>query len=162
MTTGQRIKAAREKAGMTQADLAKKLGIPYQSIGQWERDIRNPKKETLQRIAAALGVSILELRDPTLKEAINMSIETALKPSEMPSHLETVIAEYIQESIADESNGRGENKQRIYKALKMLNDEGVQKASERIEELTEIPRYQRKSTSVSDSDTEPADDDESK
>ncbi len=54
MTTGQRIRAARKRAGLTQADLASKLGIPYQSIGQWERDVRNPKYETLQRIADAL------------------------------------------------------------------------------------------------------------
>ena len=65
MTTGQRIKVARKKAGMTQAELAQKLGIPFQSVSQWERDLRNPKIETLQRIAAALGVSLddlLELR----------------------------------------------------------------------------------------------------
>ena len=58
MTTGQRIKAARKKAGMTQAALAQKLDIPFQSISQWERDIRNPKIETLQRIAAALDVPV--------------------------------------------------------------------------------------------------------
>lgn len=61
MTYGQRIKAARKKAGMTQTELAKKLGIPYQSIGQWEKDLRNPKLETLQRIADALGVHVLDL-----------------------------------------------------------------------------------------------------
>lgn len=61
MTTGQRIKAARKKAGMTQMELADKLGIPYQSISQWERDTRNPKYDSLQRIAAALGVDWTEL-----------------------------------------------------------------------------------------------------
>lgn len=61
MTIGQRIKAARKKAGMTQKELAEKLGIPYQSIGQWENDQRNPKLETLQRISNALGIHILDL-----------------------------------------------------------------------------------------------------
>ena len=61
MTIGQRIKAARKKAGMTQKELAKKLDIPYQSIGQWENDQRNPKIETLQRISNALGVHIFDL-----------------------------------------------------------------------------------------------------
>lgn len=61
MTIGQRIKAARKKAGMTQKELAKKLDIPYQSIGQWENDQRNPKIETLQRISHALGVHIFDL-----------------------------------------------------------------------------------------------------
>lgn len=61
MTTGQRIRTAREKAGMTQKELAQKLGIPYQSIGQWENGHRNPKLETMQRIATALGVHVLDL-----------------------------------------------------------------------------------------------------
>ena len=64
MTTGQRIKAARKKAGMTQADLAKKLGISYVNISQLEKDQRSPKLETLQRIAAALGTSISNLLPP--------------------------------------------------------------------------------------------------
>ena len=64
MTTGQRIKAARKKAGMTQADLAKKLGISYVNISQLETDQRSPKLETLQRIAAALGTSISNLLPP--------------------------------------------------------------------------------------------------
>lgn len=61
VTTGQRIKAARKKAGMTQAELAQKLEIPFQSISQWERDIRNPKYETIKRIATALQVNWTDL-----------------------------------------------------------------------------------------------------
>ena len=58
MTTGQRIKAARKNAKMTQKELGQKLGISSQSIAQWENDLRNPKIETLQRIADALDVSV--------------------------------------------------------------------------------------------------------
>lgn len=57
MTTGERIKAARKEAGMTQAELAAKLDVPFQSISQWERDIRKPKYETIERIANALGTN---------------------------------------------------------------------------------------------------------
>lgn len=56
MTIGERIKELRKQQGMTQSDLAKKLGIPYQSIGQWERGIRTPKPKTIFRIIEALGV----------------------------------------------------------------------------------------------------------
>lgn len=63
VTTGQRIKAARQQAGLTQTELAEKLGIPYQSIGQWERDTRKPKQETLLKIAKALGVHLRDLAD---------------------------------------------------------------------------------------------------
>lgn len=61
MTTGDRIKAARKKAGLTQAELAQKLGVTYQSLAQYERGRRNPKLETIRKIAAALGVSDREL-----------------------------------------------------------------------------------------------------
>lgn len=61
MSAGERIKAARLQAGLTQSQLAKKLGIPYQSIGQWERNLRNPKFETLKKIADVLGVSVARL-----------------------------------------------------------------------------------------------------
>ena len=60
MTTGEKIREFRLKAGLTQTELAKKLGIPYQSIGQWERGLRSPKYETLVTIADALGVSVME------------------------------------------------------------------------------------------------------
>ena len=56
MTTGQSIKAARKKAGLTQAELGKKLGVAYQTVAQWENDLRNPKVDTIRRIAAALDI----------------------------------------------------------------------------------------------------------
>lgn len=61
MTTGQRIKQARKWAGMTQEDLGKKLGVSGSSIAQYETNNRNPKFETLQRIADALGISVAYL-----------------------------------------------------------------------------------------------------
>ncbi|MEY8233803.1 helix-turn-helix transcriptional regulator [Oscillospiraceae bacterium 50-16] len=64
MTTGQLIKAARKKAGMTQTELAQKLNIPFQSISQWERDIRKPKMDNLQKMADYFGVSVNSLIPP--------------------------------------------------------------------------------------------------
>ncbi len=65
MTTGQLIKKARNAAGMTQGQLAQKLNIPYQSISQWERDARNPRYETLEKIAYALGTTVEDMiRNP--------------------------------------------------------------------------------------------------
>ena len=69
MTTGQRIKKARKAAGMTQADLAKKLNIPFQSVSQWERDLRKPKYETLLRIADALSLNFSELISKEVQNA---------------------------------------------------------------------------------------------
>ena len=61
MSVGQNIKKARKKAGMTQKELAQKLGLSFQSIAQWENDLRNPKVETLRKIANALECDPAEL-----------------------------------------------------------------------------------------------------
>lgn len=66
MTTGERIKAARKKRGMTQAELASKLGISFVGVSQWENDIRNPKYETLEKIAKVLDVDVWELKGVTV------------------------------------------------------------------------------------------------
>lgn len=64
MTTGERIRAARKQAGLTQRELADRLHIAYTGIGQWESDKRKPKRSTLERIAAALGAPVEYLTDP--------------------------------------------------------------------------------------------------
>ena len=56
MQTGELIKRARTVAGLTQAELAKRLGVTPQAISQYERGIKNPKNETLKRIATALDI----------------------------------------------------------------------------------------------------------
>ena len=61
MTTGQRIQQARKKAGLSQKQLGEKLGLSASMIGQWENDLRNPKFDTLRRIAAALNTPIHNL-----------------------------------------------------------------------------------------------------
>ena len=58
MTIGERIKTARTNANMTQADLARAMGVPYQTIGHWERDASSPKFSSLEKVAKALNISI--------------------------------------------------------------------------------------------------------
>ena len=58
---GAKIKSARIKAGMTQADLGKAIGVSGSMIGQWENDLRKPKLETIGRIANACGCDTADL-----------------------------------------------------------------------------------------------------
>ena len=84
MTTGQRIKAARKSAGFTQKELGEKLEISYQTIAQWENNLRNPKVETLQRIADALGVPVSELRQLEVRP---MAAQEAVMTPELDSYI---------------------------------------------------------------------------
>lgn len=57
MDFGTRIRSAREQAGMTRDDLAKRLNIQYSALSKYESSAREPDFETLVQIANALRVS---------------------------------------------------------------------------------------------------------
>lgn len=60
-TVGERIKKTRKDKGWSQKDLAAKLGISHALVSQYERGERNPKIDTLHKIADALGVPLNDL-----------------------------------------------------------------------------------------------------
>lgn len=61
MPTGTRIKEIRKQKGLTQKQLGDMCGIADSNIRKYENGYQNPKIETLQKIADALGVPITEL-----------------------------------------------------------------------------------------------------
>lgn len=57
MTTGERIKQARKLAGLTQSELADKIGVKYSAIHKYESGmIVNLKRETIDALSKALDV----------------------------------------------------------------------------------------------------------
>lgn len=52
------IRQIRESAGITQAELARRLGITQPAVARWESGRRQPRVESLQRIADALGLNL--------------------------------------------------------------------------------------------------------
>lgn len=55
---GARLRALREKRNLSQAQLANKGGFNRNYIGMVERGERNPRLDTLQRLADALDVEL--------------------------------------------------------------------------------------------------------
>lgn len=53
-----RIAAARRKAGLTQAELGKRIGLPQSQISRIERYPERTTVRTLRKLAAALGVDM--------------------------------------------------------------------------------------------------------
>lgn len=51
-----KIKLYREAAGMTQRELAEKLGVDASTVCYWEKGKNNPSVKTLMKIAGILGV----------------------------------------------------------------------------------------------------------
>ena len=63
MTVGQKIKLVRQQKKISQQKLGDMLGVSQAMIAQYEKGDRNPKIETLQRIAIALEVPITSLAE---------------------------------------------------------------------------------------------------
>lgn len=57
MTIGQNIRKYRKEEGLTQAELAKKIGVFQHHIYRWEKDIVIPSIETIKKLANVLEVS---------------------------------------------------------------------------------------------------------
>ena len=55
---GERLVTARQQAGLSQAQVAEKLGITQQSYGGWERRETALKPEHLVQLAATLNVTV--------------------------------------------------------------------------------------------------------
>lgn len=56
-----RIREVREEKGMTQTDLAKRMGTTQQNIQRWETEQVNMRAETLVRMSRVLGKSVAYL-----------------------------------------------------------------------------------------------------
>lgn len=130
MTIGQSIKMARTKAGLTQKQLAEKSGIATITLQQYERDVREPKLVTIAKIAHALDLYASDLIKDRWGDVDGD-----------PSDDSEILA------CANDAH------QCLTKAFYMLNREGQRKAVERVQELTEIPRYR---ASVSEQGQQPA------
>ena len=60
-TFGDRMAAARDRLGLTQAQLAQRIGVKAQTIAAWEQDRAEPRANRLQMLAGMLNVSMVWL-----------------------------------------------------------------------------------------------------
>ena len=81
-TTGMRIRYFRKKAGLTQKELAEKIGLSDSALRNYELDNRKPDWETLTCIADALQVSYYALSMYDMSE-INRTLHFLFEMEEM-------------------------------------------------------------------------------
>jgi transcriptional regulator with XRE-family HTH domain len=58
-TLGQRIKAYRIAADLTQAELAQRIGVNVMTVSYWERDLKTPVWRTIAMLITVLGPDFL-------------------------------------------------------------------------------------------------------
>lgn len=156
MAYGKRIQEARKRKGLTQKELASMLGLATGTIQQYELEKRRPKADTIEKMSLILSLDPIEILTGRSYEEWERHIDEVIKDAE---ESQREVEEYIyrQKIITgavssliplgiDEDLG-----ETLIKKILELNDIGQQKAVERIEELAEIPKYQAKSDSVTDS-----------
>ena len=133
MTLGERIQSARKKAGLTQQDLATKIGAATITIRQYELGKRNPNFKQLKKIAVALDTSIAELLDIFSGESLNYWEDEDGNEYMIPmEHIEK------DDSIEKELHQRMDN------AFLKLNIAGKKRVVENAEDFAKIPEYQKK------------------
>lgn len=58
MEFSERLKKLRKEAGLTQVDVAEKLGISQPAYASWERGVKKPTQENLIKLSKILYVSV--------------------------------------------------------------------------------------------------------
>lgn len=119
-TISERIKEGLELRNLKQTDLVKLTGITKGALSSYISGAYEPKQRNIYRIAKALNVS----------EAWLMGLDVSLVKNE------------TQDTVLNSKE------QRLISSFNKLNDFGKNKAIERIEELTEITKYQNNELSA--------------
>lgn len=75
MRFGTIVKYHRERLGLTQTELANKLGVSTSAVGMWERTTRVPNDILLHKLAVIFDISIDELLgfEPISEEELSVA-----------------------------------------------------------------------------------------
>lgn len=131
MTIGENIRQARKRAGLTQKQLAEKSGVATITLQQYERGVREPKLDTIAKIARAMNLFASDLiSDQWQNVDMTFTDTTERYGQETPQYY------------------------RMVEAFSTLNHTGAEKAAVAVEDLSKVPEYRREDGAAS-GDTTP-------
>lgn len=122
MTVGERIKSAREAAGLTQEQLGQKIDVTGVAIMRYEKDQREPRRKQLERIADALGVDV-------------NWIMTGYTVKDFDSAMKSWVDQRYEEAQLDK---------RLQDSYPTLNINARRRIVEISEDLAKLPEHRRK------------------
>ena len=170
MTAGELIRKNRKAQGLSMAELGNRIGVTAAAISRYELGQRELTIDTLQAIASALNLHILEffgVTDEVVKQSgqfeVELSTGETVPPSDarVPGYLKKVLTEdprklYDDLSYSDKmevleiirqsekmdiSWEVASNQDRLNVALGQMSDEGKSKVADYAEDI--LPRYRR-------------------
>ena len=104
---GARLHAAREARGLSQAQMADKLGLAQQSYAAWERRNVALRADQLQQLAEILGVGVDQLLGHATKPAraagpVGRLRQVFENASKLPRHQQAKVAEFVEAFVAQQ------------------------------------------------------------
>ena len=98
---GARLHAAREAAGLTQAQVAQKMGVTQTAYGVWERYPVALRPDQIEQLAKLLNVTVEHLfgRDQAKargKGPVGRLRQVFEKASQLPRHQQNKVAEFVE------------------------------------------------------------------
>lgn len=122
-TFGDRLAAARESAEMTQAELARRLGVRVATLRSWEEDLSEPRANRLSMTAGLLNVSMMWLINGQ-----GEGLDAPLEADTLPSSAHEILKELRE--LRTDMLARVEQMGRLEKKLRMaLKDEANDRAT---------------------------------
>ncbi|WP_297238712.1 helix-turn-helix transcriptional regulator [uncultured Faecalicoccus sp.] len=101
---GQMISSLRKEKGMTQLELAEKMGVTDKAVSKWERDLSFPDVNSIPKIAEIFEISIDELmqtKNSTDKKTDNTEIseilDIALKGIALAMGIAVVVLSFLNQ-----------------------------------------------------------------
>ena len=120
--TGDMIRKYRTEKGLTQKKLGELCGIADSNIRKYESGNQNPKIETLQKIADALGIPVNRLLAGKIISR---------------DELKEKLSEYGLTHLVPDT----EEERTVLENCKKLNETGKKEPAKRVEELTHLEKY---------------------
>ena len=84
MEMGEKVKELRETAGLTQEELAYRMGVQRNTVWRWENNKANLRAENIQRLSSVLNVDTSELMPPETDQVIQVAPKVEPKRGELP------------------------------------------------------------------------------
>lgn len=136
------IKKARQTRGISKAAIARAIGLAYTTYDGYETGRRMPKFWTIVDIADLLDIPLEDLigheAAEKFREYINRDIPQKSIMIHRPDLEEKMLANY------EKFHGQeAQRREALLSHYDRLNDDGQEKAVERVAELAEVPRYQK-------------------
>lgn len=101
-TLGMMIAELRKEKGMTQLELAEKMGVTDKAVSKWERDLSCPDINSLPNLAEILGVTVDELMQikreaDNPKQSPKEIVQTVLKAVPLAMGVAVVVLSVMDE-----------------------------------------------------------------